>query len=325
MLKEQELIKSDTDLIIEAEKLEKEEEAKRAAEKRANHTTSKTNKYDSTNSNINTNSKTNSFSSKKSGLGGLGRKTKKEENIDIENSMFTTSSKTSPNRPEKSKFDDIESLLSKELLDKANDYDTERSEQELEKYNRQIRNKISRKYARPVEKTIKIYENPKTTLYQVLSLSEDADYDDIKKTYRSMALILHPDKNPHPDAKKAFDAIQDAFEVLTSPMKRSSYDKKLSRRSGITAKKVIKKIKTEWYNLKSRLLLLIHRIGQGEGKEELDELIISPSKHLISKLSNFGEKAVSLPLMDRVLLLSELYEDNWRMLLLSSLFISFIF
>jgi hypothetical protein len=324
LLKEQELIKSDTDLIIEAEKLEKEQEAKRAAERRANHTTSKTHKYDNTNTNtnnVNTNIKVNNFNSKKTGLGGIGRKTEKKENINIENSLFTTGSKTNPNRSEKSKFDGIESLLSKELSDKVN----ERSEQELEKYNRQIRNKISRKYARPVEKIIKVYENPKTTLYQVLSLPEDADYDDIKKTYRTMALILHPDKNPHPDAKKAFDAIQDAFEVLTSPTKRSTYDKKLSRRSGMTSKKIIKKIKTEWYNLKSRLLLFIHQIRKGEGKEELDELVISPSKQLIFNVFNFVEKAVSLPLFDRVLLLLEIYEDNWKILILSSFFISLVF
>ena len=324
-MQEQELIKSDTDLINEAEKVAKEQEAIQAAERRANQTSSKTHKYTNSNDNSNSNSKMNSFTNKKTSLGGFRKSDKKDPNIQEKNSMFTTNTKSTPNRTDKSKFGGIESLLSQEMLDKANADDIERTEQNEEKYNRMIRNKVPRKYARPVEKIIKIYDNPKTTLYQVLSLPEDADYDDVKKSYRTMALILHPDKNIHPDAKKAFDAIQDAFEVLTSPIKRSNYDKKLSRRSGFTMKKVLKKFKTEWYNLKSRILLLIYKIRKGEGHEELEELVLSPSKHILSKVTHFSEKAVALSLLDRVSLLLELYEDNWKNIIAVSFFISMIF
>eukprot|EP01035_Chromulina_nebulosa_P022848 gene22848-29590_t len=51
-------------------------------------------------------------------------------------------------------------------------------------------------------------------------VSKSAVDTTIKKAYRNKALIIHPDKNPHPDASIAFDAIQEALETLSSPIKR---------------------------------------------------------------------------------------------------------
>ncbi|KAJ0098675.1 hypothetical protein Patl1_21273 [Pistacia atlantica] len=50
----------------------------------------------------------------------------------------------------------------------------------------------------------------------------------IKKQYKRMALVLHPDKYHSVAAEGAFKLIQSAFQVLTVPEKRQSYDSSLS-------------------------------------------------------------------------------------------------
>lgn len=61
--------------------------------------------------------------------------------------------------------------------------------------------------------------------YKVLGLNKDATPDDIKKAYRKLARKYHPDLNPDDEeAKKKFQEINEANEVLTDPEKRKKYD-----------------------------------------------------------------------------------------------------
>ncbi|KAG1654484.1 DnaJ subfamily C member 5 [Nymphon striatum] len=63
------------------------------------------------------------------------------------------------------------------------------------------------------------------TLYQTLGLPKTSTADDIKKTYRKLALRYHPDKNPdNPSAADTFKDINYANSVLSDPTKRNIYD-----------------------------------------------------------------------------------------------------
>ena len=61
----------------------------------------------------------------------------------------------------------------------------------------------------------------------MLRVSRAASEAEIKQAFRRMAILLHPDKNPHPDAPEAFQEINEAYEVLGDPIKRTLYDQML--------------------------------------------------------------------------------------------------
>jgi DnaJ family protein A protein 5 len=64
--------------------------------------------------------------------------------------------------------------------------------------------------------------------YEVLGVERDANDDELKKSYRKLALKNHPDKNRDGDtetAKETFQLIQQAYEVLSDPQERAWYDK----------------------------------------------------------------------------------------------------
>ncbi len=65
----------------------------------------------------------------------------------------------------------------------------------------------------------------KKDYYDVLELSKSSTQDDIKKAYRKLAVIWHPDKNNSSEASERFKEINEAYEVLSDDDKRSMYDK----------------------------------------------------------------------------------------------------
>lgn len=60
--------------------------------------------------------------------------------------------------------------------------------------------------------------------YQVLSVTHEASENEIKKSYKKLALNLHPDKNHAPGAVEAFKTLGTAMAVLTDSSKRKEYD-----------------------------------------------------------------------------------------------------
>lgn len=67
----------------------------------------------------------------------------------------------------------------------------------------------------------------KADYYEILNVSRDASPEEIKKSYRRLAMEYHPDRNPGDKAKAAeekFKQVKEAYEVLKDPKKRSVYD-----------------------------------------------------------------------------------------------------
>ena len=65
----------------------------------------------------------------------------------------------------------------------------------------------------------------KKDFYQILGVSKSSSPDDIKKSYRKLAMQYHPDKNQgNKKAEEKFKEISEAYEVLSDETKKKNYD-----------------------------------------------------------------------------------------------------
>lgn len=65
--------------------------------------------------------------------------------------------------------------------------------------------------------------------YEILGLTQSADSTAIRTAYKRLAMQYHPDRNPgNPQAEEMFKAINEAYHVLSDPLKKSRYDSRFT-------------------------------------------------------------------------------------------------
>ena len=70
-------------------------------------------------------------------------------------------------------------------------------------------------------------EGVNQNFYEYMELTSEATTSEIRKAYRKLSLVLHPDKNSAEDAALKFRWLASIYEVLKDPEKRKIYDRVL--------------------------------------------------------------------------------------------------
>ncbi|KFB44127.1 hypothetical protein ZHAS_00011962 [Anopheles sinensis] len=64
--------------------------------------------------------------------------------------------------------------------------------------------------------------------YSILGVSPECSQEQIRKHYKKIAVLVHPDKNKQPGAEEAFKVLQRSFELIGEPESRKEYDQSLA-------------------------------------------------------------------------------------------------
>lgn len=64
--------------------------------------------------------------------------------------------------------------------------------------------------------------------YSALELNKNASIDEIRKSFRTLALKYHPDKNKDEGSKEKFMKIVEAYEVLSDASGKRNYDESIT-------------------------------------------------------------------------------------------------
>ena len=102
--------------------------------------------------------------------------------------------------------------------------------------------------------------------YKILRIHEKANETELKKSFRALAMELHPDRNPDdPECEEKFKNVTEAYGVLIDPIKRQEYDR---HRAGLFTE-----TKYDDYDFKySQQDIFENMFRQGLGRDIFEEL-----------------------------------------------------
>ncbi|KAF8206306.1 DnaJ-domain-containing protein [Mycena galopus ATCC 62051] len=84
-----------------------------------------------------------------------------------------------------------------------------------------------------VERILKAFKlNP----FDILDIDESSTPEEIKKRYKQLSLVIHPDKTPHPRAPEAFDLLKKAESELSDEAKRENIDAVIAQARALVLK-----------------------------------------------------------------------------------------
>ncbi len=94
--------------------------------------------------------------------------------------------------------------------------------------------------------------------YHILKIASTAHADEIKKAYRKLALLFHPDRNPNNQlAEREFAEIAEAYSILGDVQKRKSYDNRYNQSSGASVinpfRPTVRSVLQQCINLRNHL------------------------------------------------------------------------
>jgi hypothetical protein len=238
--------------------------------------------------------------------------------ISLRNSPSSSSSSSSLRELEENLIKEL--LLSSSSSSKQAERQSKEEKEEKSQLWKEKKFQLSRAVAAPVEEILFLSRNDDPVIlpdfYAVLRVTPKATEQEIKRSYRQLSVLIHPDKNPHPEAGLAFDALNSAFTVLSSSNSRQEYDrerfeqtKSFSRRRRWTIQKVRRRYNESIFNMKARLLLWKHQWRTND-KEGLFEEVAAARLYFADCFHSVKDLCLHFSLLpslyDRILLMNEL-------------------
>lgn len=125
-------------------------------------------------------------------------------------------------------------LFTKFLKLRANCYVSMRNfERAVEDFITLLNNEPSNEVKTMLQKAqFSLQRQQSSNYYDILDIEKNETQDNIKKAYKKLALIHHPDKhsaaaqNERMEQQEIFKKVHNAYEVLSNPQKRADYDRK---------------------------------------------------------------------------------------------------